>query len=95
MGKGVGSGCHIIPIIGKESWIKPSTKSSGWESANALKQFARLFEVIKLLWNKFTDTILELIKTLGFTEEEPKEGTCNKWENLDTKYTLFMIILNN
>ncbi len=41
-----------------------------------------------LKWDIFRQ--LELVKTLGFKEDEkPKEGTYKKWENLDTKYTVF------
>ena len=33
---------------------------------------------------------LEFVKTIGFSENpEPREGTYDGWENLDTKYTVF------
>ena len=39
-------------------------------------------------WDIFKQ--LELVKTLGFSEnEENKEGTYNKWENLDVYFTVF------
>lgn len=39
-------------------------------------------------WNLFKQ--LEFVKTIGFSENpEPREGTYDGWENLDTKYTVF------
>jgi len=39
-------------------------------------------------WNIFKQ--LELVKTLGFSEnDENKEGTYDKWENLDVYFTVF------
>ena len=39
-------------------------------------------------WDIFKQ--LEIVKTIGFQEnDEPKEGTFNKWENLDVYFTVF------
>lgn len=39
-------------------------------------------------WNLFKQ--LEFVKTIGFSENpEPREGTYDGWENLDTKFTVF------